>query len=112
MSFRAHFIQGKGFDLHEPIVYILCSLMLIPILPSVVMEVDYVKVEEDGIVFQNLIFRKKEKWEDIKKFSNPLWLKFAIVKAKHFFYLLNRRDIPNFDSLAETIESKSPKLIK
>lgn len=109
-SYHAHVLLHKGFLLQEFIVYILCSIMMLPILPSVVMEVDYVKVEDDGIVFQNLLFRKKEKWEDIVKFSNPLFLKFAIVKTKGFVFLLNRRDIPNFDQLADTIERRATTL--
>ena len=110
MSYRAHILQGKGFLPQELVVYILCSIMLLPILPSVVLEVDYVRVEDDGIVFQNLVYRKKEKWEDITKFTNPQYLKFAIVKTKKFVYLLNRRDMPNFDQLAQSIEEKKNKL--
>lgn len=111
LSYHAHFLLHKGFLLQELIVYILCSIMLLPILPSVVMEVDYVRVEDDGIVFQNLLFRRKEKWEDITRFANPLYLKFAIVKTKRFVYLLNRRDMPNFDHLAQMVEEKKNKLM-
>ncbi len=112
LSYRSHFLLHKGFLLQEFVVYIMCSLMMLPILPSVVLEVDYVKLEEDGIIFQNLIFKKFVKWEDIRKFTNPLYLKFAIVRTARFVYLLNRRDIPNFDELAEKIREKAINLPK
>lgn len=112
LSYRSHFIQGQGFVLKEIVVYIMCSLMLVPILPSVVLEVDYVRVEDDGIVFQNLVWRRKEKWENLTSFANPIYLKFAIVRSKSFIYLLNRRDIPHFDALAERIRAKTDKLIE
>lgn len=90
----------------------MCTLLMIPILPSVVLEVDAVKTDDEGITFSNLLFRKREKWENLVSFSNPIYLKFAIVKSKSFFYLLNRRDLPNFDTLVERIRMKTDKLIE
>lgn len=111
-SYNTHVILHRGFVLQELIVYILCTIMMIPIVPSVFLEVDYVKVSDDTIELQNLLFRRIERWEDIKRFDNPLFLKFAILRTKSCVYLLNRRDLQHFDKLIETIEQKKPKLIK
>lgn len=112
MTFSAHVLHGQGFSLKEVVVYIMCTILMVPILPSVVLEVDSVKTDDDSITFNNLLFRKKEKWENLVSFSNPIYLKFAIVKSKSFFYLLNRRDLPNFEMLVERIRMKTDKLIE
>lgn len=111
-SYHSHILLHKGFIIQELIVYLLCSIMLIPILPSVVFEVDYVKVTKEDIEFSNLLFRKKVKWDEIRKFKDPKYLKFAIVWTDRFIYLINKRDISNFGELAETILENAVKLPK
>ncbi|MBX9686291.1 MAG: PH domain-containing protein [Candidatus Obscuribacterales bacterium] len=111
-SYHSHVLLQKGFLLQELVVYVLCSLMMLPILPSVVLEVDYLRLEDDGIVLQNLLFRRKLLWDEIQGFIDPRYLKFAILRGKKFFYLLNRRDLPHFDEIAEAIRAKATKIRK
>lgn len=106
-SYHTHFLLHKGFVLQELIVYILCSLMMVPILPSILLEVDYVRVDKEGILCHNLLMRRVESWDKITRFSNPVYLKFAMLWSKNFIYLLNKRDIPHYDQLAETIRQRA-----
>ncbi len=110
-SYHSHIILHKPFIIKELIAYVLCTVMLVPIVPSLVLEVDYAKVDDDALILQNLLMRKRELWTDMVKFWNPTYMKFAILKTKGFIYLLNRRDIPKFDKLVETIRSKSENLL-
>ena len=112
LAYRSHVLLGRSFSPQELLGYILCTIMLIPILPSVILEVDYVKIGLEEIVFQNLLMRKIERWENLVKFDNPRFLKFAIVRTKSFMYLLNKRDIQHFDELIETIKQKAINLKK
>lgn len=113
-SYHQHILLHRGFLLQELFVYILCSLMMVPVLPSILFEVDYVKIDKESILCQNLLLRRIENWDNIVKFSDPMYLKFAILRSKSFpfFYLLNKRDIPNYEKLAETIREKAINLPK
>lgn len=106
-TYDMHVIQHRGFLLQEVIIYCICTIMMIPVIPSVVLEVDRVEIDKEGLVLHNLLFRRREAWSDIVKFIDPKLLKFAILKTRGFFYLLNRRDLPNFDKLVETIQQKN-----
>ncbi len=85
-------------------------IIALPVFPSVILEADTVTIEPSGIVIKNLLFKNKEAWEDIKSFINPIYLKFSILKGKKFVYLLNRRDLSDYDQLVETIEQKAVQL--
>ena len=88
---------------------ILCNLF---VLPSIVMEVDSIQVNADGIVICGLVFWSKERWDDLSLFIAPIWLKFAILKGKFFYYLINKRDIGNYAELSEILCHKAVKLSK
>ena len=115
-SINAHFIrhiptaplslarEGIGFFLVA-----CCHLMVVP---SIVLEANKVEVTPERLILDNLIWRTKIKWEDITAFNAPRILKFAILRTKKFFYLINKRDIERYDDLAEIIEHKAPQLAK
>jgi len=107
-SYKSHFLLHNGFQLKEVVGYCLCFFMMgVMIVPSVVLEVNYIKTGLENIVFHNLLFRRTEPWENITEVIDPRYLKFVIIRTKHFIYLLNRRDISNFDKLVETIKEKA-----
>jgi hypothetical protein len=111
-SYSSHVLHHHGFMLQELIIYVICTLMMIPVLPGVILEVDYVRVDPEEVVFQNLLLRRIERWENLIKFDDPVILKFAILRSKDFVYLLNRRDIPDFGQLVDTIKEKAVNLKK
>jgi hypothetical protein len=107
-SYKSHVLMHNGFQLKELVGYCVCLFMMgVMILPSVVLEVNYIKTGLENIVFHNLLFRRTERWENITQVIDPRYLKFVIVRTKNFVYLLNRRDIGNFDKLVETIKEKA-----
>lgn len=111
-SYKQHILLHRGFILQELVGYIVCTLMMGPVLLSLVLEVDYIKIDPEELVLQNLLLRRRERWENISKFYNPPLLKFAIMFSKRFVYLLNRRDIPQFGELVDTIKQKAFNLQK
>lgn len=111
-SYNTHFIMHKGFVPQEFVVYLLSTFMLVPIMPQVFFEVDRLRLDHDGLQIQNLMMNKHEKWEDVVQFADPRYLKFAMLRTKSFVYFLNRRDLPEFDKLAERIREKTIKLVK
>lgn len=112
LSYRAHVLQHKGFLLQELLGYLLCTIMVAPVIPSVVLEVDYVRTGLEEILFRNLLWARRERWQDIVKLIDPRFLKFAVVRTRTFVYLLNRRDLPHFDELMETIKDRAINLKK
>jgi hypothetical protein len=110
--YHSHVLMGKGVSPKELMLFLMMGLLSLMLLPQIILEVDYVKAGPDGLTLRNLLFRYTEKWSDIKSFHNPIWLKVAVLKGSKMIYLLNKRDLPQFNDLAETIEEKIPKLLQ
>lgn len=106
-SYELHFVYKNGFDVREIVIYLWATIILLPFLPTLVFEADKVELGTDGLRLKNLFYGAHEKWEDIRSFKNPIYLKFAILRGKKGFYLLNKRDLPNFEQLVETIQHKA-----
>lgn len=84
------------------IVFFFDVTILLPLL----FEADSVWVLPDKLVLRTLLWQTKLPWEDIVSVSQPIWLKFAVVRTKHVIYLLHRTDLQSFDMLVEKIADK------
>lgn len=92
---------GKEF-----LAYFLVLLCNLAVLPSILLEANSVEITDDRLILNNLLFRTCLPWTDITAVIAPIYLKFAIIKTKRFFYLLNKRDINHFQDLINTIREK------
>ena len=79
-----------------------CNLMVVP---SIAMEAYKVEVSDKGLVCYNLLLKCTIAWEEIVSISAPIYLKFAIIRTKRFFQLINKRDIPDFNELMQTMRT-------
>lgn len=111
-TYNAHFVLGKPFSGSEATFFFMVTFASLMVVPQLVLECQVVKLEEDGIRFRNLFFGLKERWEDLKWFQNRAYLKFCVVRGKKFIYLLNRRDLSDFDLLIEEIKTKAINMTK
>lgn len=111
-SYHTHLVLHQGFNPKELLAYFLGLVIFVPVFPSVVMEADWVQLKPNGILIKNLLFKNEEAWEDIKSFADPIYLKFSILKGKKFVYLLNRRDLSDYDQLVEAIRDNAVQLAK
>lgn len=109
--YQSHVVMGRGMSPKEPLLFVLLTLVSVALVPQIILEADYVRAEDDFIIVKNLLFTFKESWKELQSFRNPPWLKFAILKGSKFVYLLNKRDLPEFDALAERINEKGTKLL-
>jgi hypothetical protein len=109
-AYYTHVLLHQGFHPKEALALFLVLCVCAPVLPSVLMEADSVSIEPGAIVIKTLLFKYRESWEDIKSFANPIYLKFSILKGKKFVYLLNKRDLSDYDQLVATIEEKAVQL--
>ena len=71
-----------------------------------IFEVNRARVTNETLQLNTLLWRSRLKWSDLVEFEQPRFLKFAILRTKRCFYLINRRDIIAFDSLARSITDK------
>lgn len=90
----------------EALAYFLVLLCNMAVLPSILLEANTVEVTDDRLILNNLLFRSALPWSEITSVIAPIYLKFAIIKTKKFFYLLNKRDIEGFPELINTIREK------
>ncbi len=82
--------------------------MFIPVL----FEVNRVKTSSEGLEISALYWKRKLRWDQIIAFDQPKFLKFAILKTKKSFYLLNKYDLKPYFELAEIISAKMPSAIE
>ena len=100
---RTYSMLSLGRELLAYFLVLLCNLVVVP---SIVLEAHTVEVTDDRLILNNLLFATSLPWEDIKSVVAPVYLKFAIIKTRKFFYLLNKRDIDGFSDLINTIRQK------
>lgn len=77
-------------------------------LPSLLFEVNGVIVGKDSLIIETLFGRHTIADSDIVSLKLPTFLVWAVLRTKRGFYLINRRDIPNFDELASLMAPKLP----
>jgi hypothetical protein len=113
-AWKAHAILHMAFRPQEMFGYFLLTVMNMFLLPSMVLEVDKVIVTPEKIVLHNLVWKFQEKWDELRKFSQPIFLKFAILYGSHGVYLINKKDlsVEEYQTLVETIEHKAAHLQK
>jgi hypothetical protein len=71
-----------------------------------IFEVNRARLAPEGLQLNTLLWRTRLKWSDLVEFEQPRFLKFAILRTKRCFYLINRRDIYSYESLARSIKDK------
>lgn len=113
-AWKAHAILHMPFRPQEVFGYFLLTVMNMFLLPSMVLEVDTVIVTPEKIVLHNLLWKFQERWDELRKFSQPIFLKFAILYGKRAVYLINKKDLgaDEYQTLVETIEHKAAHLQK
>ncbi len=108
-----HLRAAGRIDLaHEFSSYLLLVFVNLFFLLPTVLEVDKAVVTSDALLLSLLLWRTRLPWAQIKSCIKPAWLAFAIVKAPQCFYLINRRDIPEFADLLEIIQFQRQKADK
>ncbi|MBK7746789.1 MAG: hypothetical protein IPP57_10700 [Candidatus Obscuribacter sp.] len=78
------------------------------ILPSLLLEADSVEVDDQGINIKVLLWQSQLKFADVQSFQVIKYFTWAILKTRRCFYLINRRDLPNFDELLVILSSRVP----
>lgn len=111
MANLEHHQKGEVIDVTKEIVcYLFLLLIDATMLFPIIFEINSAKVSLEGIVIGTTLWRKKYKWTDIVKFNRgPSYLKLALIKTQRCFYLINKKDVRDFDILAAIIESRAGK---
>lgn len=82
--------------------------MFIPVL----FEVNRILTDKDGLTISALYWKVRLRWDQLVTFEQPKFLKFAILRTKKTFYLLNKYDLKPYFELAEIISAKMPPSIE
>lgn len=88
------------------LVFILAMNVLI--LPSSLFEVHAVIVKNDGLRLETMFAPVDIAYDDIVAFKLPPYLIWAVLRTKRGFYLINKRDIGNFDQLLGFLAPRLP----
>lgn len=102
---NVHLHSLNRIDLpHELLSYALLVFLDSFFLVPIIFEVDTATVTADKLILQTLLWKARVGWSEIVGLRVPLWLTFAILRTRRAFYLINRRDIANYEELVEIIE--------
>lgn len=77
-------------------------------LPSLLFEVNAVLVREDALIIETMFGSRTVFYGDIVSMTMPKYLVWAVLRTKRGFYLINRREIPDFDQLLALLAPKLP----
>ncbi|MBX9691945.1 MAG: hypothetical protein K2Z81_06140, partial [Cyanobacteria bacterium] len=97
---QAHNVQSM---FHEFVFFLIVGIVNLLFLVPVMFEVNRVNLETDGLGLTTLFWRTRLSWSQITEFTQPMMLKYGVLKTKHSFYLINKRDFKQFKEIAETI---------
>ncbi|MBY0356490.1 MAG: hypothetical protein K2W82_00700 [Candidatus Obscuribacterales bacterium] len=111
-SYDLHVNYHRGFNPKEVFIYVWATIIFLPFLPTLIFEIDKVETNEQGLELDNLIWHSHENWSDLTSLKTPIYLKFAILKGKRGFYLLNKRDLPDFGKLIDSINHRAINIMK
>jgi hypothetical protein len=96
----------------EAFLLVFILLMNILILPSSLFEVHAVIIKEDGLALETMFAPVDILYSDIISFKMPSYLVWAFLRTKRGFYLINKRDIGNFDQLLSFLAPRLPDSVK
>jgi len=87
-----------------------CVLLFftVTVLLPILFECWYIKADKDQMDMRALFWTGKVRWDDLKEFRNPKFLKFALLRTKSFFYLVNKFALPDFPKLERMIKAYGP----
>ena len=70
------------------------------------LQVKRVLLFDDQMVVETIFWKSRLRWSDIVRFWQPPHSRLAILKTKKILYLLNPRDIGDFDDLVGKVKEK------
>ncbi|CAN5177470.1 hypothetical protein BH11CYA1_BH11CYA1_15690 [soil metagenome] len=78
------------------------------ILPSAFFEVNGIVFSDEGLKIETMLLPVKVRFDEIVSLAVPTYLVWAVLRTKRGFYLINRRDIANFNELYGLLAPKLP----
>lgn len=106
-----HHMKNEVIDISKEIIcYLFLLLIDATMLFPIVFEINSAKVSLESITIGTTLWRVTLKWQDVIKFNRgPDYLKLALIKTRKCFYLINKKDMKEFDMLAAVIEARAGK---
>lgn len=103
------FVDARTVQVSAELFHFLCIFVIdIYMVPSVIFEVDELTIREDGLTIKALLWRRDFCFDQIVDFQNHKNFLWAILRTTRCFYLINKRDMKNFEQLVEILDSRLP----
>ena len=84
----------------ELITYVALLILDAAMLVPIIFEVDKIQLTEDTLILKTVFWTAKVRWADVLSYKTaPMW-RYALLRTRKCFYLLNKQDIRNFLDLA------------
>ena len=99
----AHTVSDWRGELITYAFVVFCDLVIF--LPTL-LQVKRIRLFDEEMVVETLLWKSRIKWPDIVKFSKTGNMSVAVLKTKHFLYLVNSRDLDGFDDLVAKVKEK------
>ncbi|PWT95059.1 MAG: hypothetical protein C5B53_11975 [Candidatus Melainabacteria bacterium] len=108
MSDVSHHHGARPYSRHanEFLLYAVLLCFNLMILIPALFEVRWFKSGPEGVQLATLWWKAKLTWGELIKFRHPRYLKMAMLRTKRCFYILNRRDLTNYDLIEAVLAEK------
>jgi hypothetical protein len=87
-------------ELLTAVFVLFCDLT---ILVPTILEADSVVVTDDKMTIKCLFFKKTLAWSDIIEFKSSGFVRVSTVRTRRGFFFLNKRTLPQYPQLEESI---------
>ena len=101
-----HAVKPYSHRVNELLLYgVLLFFNLLILIPAL-FEVRWLKSSPEGVQLATLWWKSKLTWKDLIEFRHPRYLKMAMLRTRRCFYILNRRDLTNYDLIEAVLAEK------
>lgn len=94
---------GRPHPFQGMLLYVVLLIFICTILIPTIFEVRQIKVTALGLELSTIFWRSNLAWQDIVAFRHPDYLKIAMIKTRKCIYLINKRDLSNYEELEKRL---------
>lgn len=108
MSDVSHHHVVKPYSRHtnEFLLYAVLLMFNMLILIPALFEVRWFKCGPEGVQLATIWWKAKLTYKELREFRHPRYLKIALLRTARCFYILNRRDLTNYDLIEGVLAEK------
>lgn len=109
MSLAGHIVRQESINWASEAVQFLFNIAFtVYMVPTLLLECQSVEVTEHGVNLRVLLWKSRLGFSEVELFQVFRFFTWSILRTSRCFYLINRRDLANFDQLMLILCTRVP----